>query len=103
MIVTSVDQLLKNPVSFLDDTGPDDDIAISSRIRLARNLKGFPFPSAASDQDLQDISSVVTAAVKASDALGKKDTMCFLPELLSEIDRKLLLERRLVSPDFIRT
>ena len=33
-----VDQLLKNPVSFLDDSGPDDDIAISSRIRLARNI-----------------------------------------------------------------
>ena len=103
MIIASVDQLLKNPVSFLDDSGPDDDIAISSRIRLARNLKGFPFPSAASAQDLQDISSVVTAAVKASDALDGKDVMCFLPENLSEIDRKLLLERRLVSPDFIRT
>lgn len=102
MIVTPVDQLLKNPVSFLDDSGPDDDIAISSRIRLARNIKGYPFPSAASAQNLKEISTVVTAAVKASGAIGK-ETMYFLPENLSETDRKLLLERRLVSPDFIRT
>ena len=102
MITSSVDQLLKNPVSFLDDSGPDDDIAISSRIRLARNIKGYPFPTAASPQNLQEISSVVTLAAKGTETLGGKEMMYFLPEELSDIDRKLLLERRLVSPDFIR-
>ena len=55
MKCTSVDQLLKNPVSFLDDSGPDDDIAISSRIRLARNINKYPFPSAASPEIMQEI------------------------------------------------
>ena len=103
MITTPIDRLLKNPVSFLDDSGPDDDIAISSRIRLARNIKGFPFPLAADQNSLQEISSIVTAAAGEISALGGKEMMHFLPEKLSAIDRQLLLERRLVSPDFIRT
>ena len=87
MITSSVDQLLKNPVSFLDDSGPDDDIAISSRIRLARNIKGYPFPTAASPQNLQEISSVVTLAAKGTETLGGKEMMYFLPEELSDINR----------------
>ena len=34
----SIDRLLQEPVSFLACSGPEEDIAISSRIRLARNL-----------------------------------------------------------------
>ena len=103
MTDTPIDQLLKNPVSFLDDSGPDDDIAISSRIRLARNIKGLPFPQAADEETLNQICAMVTSAAQATDVLGGKEMMHFSPAALSSIDLELLLERRLVSPDFIRT
>ncbi len=103
MITNPIDQLLKNPVSFLDDAGPENDIAISSRIRLARNIEGFPFPHAAGDEALQQICTAVIAAARSSEALGGSRMMFFAPDKLSSVDRQLLLERRLVSPDFLRT
>ena len=96
-----VDQLLKNPVSFLDDSGPDDDIAISSRIRLARNIGKYPFPCAASPEELQEICDAVSVAAEESEALGGKEMLVFYPPEMSGIDRQILLERRLASKEFI--
>ncbi len=100
---TSVDELLKNPVSFLDDSGPDDDIAISSRIRLARNLKNYPFPIAADPDALLNICDTVSFAAGKTDALGGENMLIFMPEDMSELDREILLERRLASKEFINT
>ena len=103
MKFASVDELLKNPVSFLDDTGPDDDIAISSRIRLARNIGKLPFPTTASPEILQDICNMVSAAAASAGSLGGKDMLVFEPSGMNAIDREILLERRLASREFIRT
>ena len=103
MKFSSVDQLLKNPVSFLDDSGPDDDIAISSRIRLARNIGKYPFPSSASAEVLQEVCDMVSAAAMASEALGGRKMLIFDPAVMSPVDREILLERRLASREFIRT
>ena len=35
---------------WMKDNGPDSDIVISSRIRVARNLRGHPFPLLATNQ-----------------------------------------------------
>ena len=45
-----IDRLLQRRVTWLADSGPEDDIAISSRIRLARNLRDLPFPLAANPE-----------------------------------------------------
>ena len=103
MINAAVDELLKNPVSFLDDSGPDDDIAISSRIRLARNLKDHPFPIAANNEELNNICETITFAAGNTDALGGENMLLFAPENMSELDREILLERRLASREFINT
>lgn len=103
MKCAAVDQLLKNPVSFLDDSGPDDDIAISSRIRLARNINKYPFPSAASPEIMQEICENVSRAAESAAALGGKDVLVFYPSDMSPLDRQILLERRLASKEFIRT
>lgn len=97
----SIERLLKNPVSFLTDAGPDEDIAISSRIRLARNLAGKPFPVAA-DLDLRrEICDEVAQAAAQSGALGCPECFQFDPEEMDAIDREILFERRLASRDFL--
>ncbi|MDD3886266.1 MAG: protein arginine kinase [Victivallaceae bacterium] len=97
----SIDKLMRSPVSFLADAGPDEDIAISSRIRLARNLAGRPFPDAASDEVLHEICDKVGAAASESGALGCPGCFSFVPELMGELDREILFERRLASRDFL--
>ena len=95
-----IDSLLKHKVSWLEDSGPDDDIAISSRIRLARNIKGTPFPIAASPEQLNNIRGAIRMAVEKSNCLGAS-ALCFEMETLSRWEKELLLERRLVSNEFI--
>ena len=46
-----LDDLTQRSGEWLRGAGPESDIVISSRIRLARNLADYPFISRASDQD----------------------------------------------------
>ena len=97
----AVDRLLKNPVSFLADAGPDEDIAISSRIRLARNLAGRPFPVTADLETRRAVCDDVTRAAAQSGALGCPECFRFDPAEMDAVDREILFERRLASRDFL--
>ncbi len=46
-----LNDLTQNSGEWLRGSGPESDIVISSRIRLARNLAEFPFISRATPQD----------------------------------------------------
>jgi protein arginine kinase len=94
-----IDMLLKRKVGWLADSGPEDDIAISTRIRLARNLVDFPFPIAAGKDALLSARDEIIAALRESSALV--NPLEFDMDQLSELDRKALLERRLVSREFL--
>ena len=48
-------ELTKTSGEWLRGTGPDSDIVISSRIRLARNLAQFPFGNRADKHEQQEI------------------------------------------------
>jgi len=93
-----IDTLIKNRVSWLADSGPDDDIAISTRIRLARNLKDTPFPTNASDDDLRKAVLAIQLATEKSGCIKKP--YFFTMRELDDLDRAILFERRLVSLDF---
>jgi len=41
--MSEVDRFLNQPVNWLKSTGPESDVVISSRLRMARNLKTFHF------------------------------------------------------------
>lgn len=98
MSANPLDALLGNPVSWLADKGPDEDIAISSRIRLARNLADLPFPINADEAKARQVMAAVGAAVNR---LQVVDTpLEFEINALPALDRAFLLERRLVSKEF---
>lgn len=94
----SVDKLLAHKVSWLAEAPENGDIAISSRIRLARNLVGFAFPTAASHEQLAAVRTGVLGVIRGAEALGP-EALIFELRDLDEIDRGILLERRLISPD----
>ncbi|MCQ2379041.1 MAG: protein arginine kinase [Victivallaceae bacterium] len=102
MTPETADVLLGNEVSFLAgaDAGNGCDIAISSRIRLARNLAEMPFPGSASDEMREKISDAVADVVDPRLFGGK--VHLFEMASLSPVDRDVLMERRLASADFIR-
>jgi protein arginine kinase len=96
-----IDELLKHDVSWLLDSGPDGDIAISSRIRLARNIQGLPFPVAATPGQLEQVQDTAELALKKSTVIGKK-YLDFHMSDYSDVERQILLERRLISSEFVK-
>lgn len=80
---------------WLRGTGPESDIVISTRIRLARNLADFPFIRRCSDEDRLSIERTVRARM---DKIEQLATVRYVDvEELSEVDRQFLVERQLIS------
>jgi protein arginine kinase len=94
-----IEKLLTRRVGWLADSGPDDDIAISSRIRLARNLAHHYFPPLASLDEQKALIEEIKTVAEVSSSFSA-DYFVELDEL-SQLDRRILLERRLVSRDFM--
>lgn len=90
-----INDLLNHTSEWLKGTGPNSDIVISSRIRLARNLNKIPFPHWADKGQLDEVVNTVSAAV-AKVSLLKKSTLFELAKLDS-IDKQFLVERHLMS------
>ncbi|MCI8728639.1 MAG: protein arginine kinase [Clostridia bacterium] len=76
-----------------------DKVVVSSRIRLARNVNGMPFPKKLSNDER--VYSVLLKGIK--DAIG--DTFeyeYYEMRRMNEVDRMALLEKHLISPDLVR-
>ena len=102
-MIGRIEDLLARPVSFLDNTASSGDgIAISSRVRLARNLAHHRFPCSADAAEKQEICQMAASAVRDNKILDF-DGECseFELALLDETERGVLLERRLASSEFI--
>ena len=85
--------------AWIEEDGPDCEIVVSSRVRLARNIQGYSFSSHATGAEREAMFEQARAAVAASGVLDDVDVWN-LPRLDGR-DRNLLLERRLVSKELI--
>ena len=88
-----LEDLLNHSSEWLKGTGPNSDIVVSSRLRLARNLDKFPFPHWANKKQGEEVFSAIEAAVGKIDYL-KNITTYKLAELDS-VDKQFLVERHL--------
>ncbi len=89
------DDLLTHTSEWLKGTGPNSDIVISSRVRLARNLEKFPFPHWADEKEGEEILQAVADAVPKIEYL--KNTTNFRLADLDSLDKQFLVERHLMS------
>jgi protein arginine kinase len=94
-----LDDLLDKPGEWLKGRGPDSNIVISSRIRLARNIAGFPFPNKMDTTQIEESFEKITKAQAKSNILRSFDFLRM--ESLQPLDRDLLLERHLVSQEHV--
>jgi protein arginine kinase len=79
----------------LRGTGPESDIVISSRVRLARNLAAFPFTNRASTYQKAEIEGLLRDRITKLD-LSPRLGYVNVPNL-STLDRQFLVERQLIS------
>ncbi len=91
----NLDNLTHTSGEWLRGSGPESDIVISSRIRLARNLAAFPFTNRASSYQKSEIEGLLRDRI-AKLELDPKLGYLTVPGL-STLDRQLLVERQLIS------
>ena len=91
-----VDDIVKTPVSWMSRRGSG--IVISSRIRIARNLKGVAFPGWAGEDECVRLCQRIKEALGAVPSLHAP--LFIDMAALDDIDRLVLSERNLISLDF---
>lgn len=83
-------------LSWLSGKGPDAEIALSTRLRLARNLEDFPFPPGGAPGHLAQVVTLVGVEVEKVPGLAFHQVYSLKP-----LDLHLLVERHLISPAFM--
>jgi protein arginine kinase len=89
----NLDDLTNTSGEWLRGSGPESDIVMCSRIRLARNLADFPFINRASRGERTEIEATVQSALDAASA----ELAYFDVKGMASLDRQLLVERQLIS------
>jgi protein arginine kinase len=84
-------------IGWLDGSGPEGHMVLSTRVRLARNLAGRPFPIRSTEDDRESVLSTVQDAAAATTSLRGATTLRL--DRLARADRQLLHERHLVSKE----
>jgi len=87
--------MLKEKIGWLESRGNSPEIAISSRIRLARNLNRIPFPQKASREEQKESFEKIKAACE--DITYFKGAPILNLQEFDRVDRQFLLERHLIS------
>jgi protein arginine kinase len=88
-------QLPDAPLPWLDASGPDAGLVVSTRVRLARNLAGRPFWGRNSPLDRESVVRMVEGAAPATTGLAGA-TMLRV-DSLARAQRQWLHERQLLS------
>src|SRR5688572_19738062 len=92
---SNLDELAKKCGEWLRGSGPQSDIVMSSRIRLARNLADFPFIRRCNEQDRAGISKSIRGAMKK--VSDWNESLYIDVAGLPDVDRQFLVERQLIS------
>ena len=92
-----LNDLLNHTSEWLKGSGPNSEIVISSRIRLARNLANYPFPHWADKKQGEDALNKIRDSFLKVDCLKK--TTFFELAKMDSIDKQFMVERHLMSLD----
>src|SRR3954470_3067190 len=86
---------LAPPSEITRRKGPHDRIVMSSRVRLARNIKEAAFPGWAKKPERVRVLELIRPAVET--LLEMKDSFSESMDTLSTLDKQILVERHLIS------
>lgn len=91
----ALEQLAEGCGEWLKGVGPDSDVVMSTRIRLARNLADFPFIRRCTDIDRANIELIVCERMQRQPRLAALEYVSVAG--LEQVDRQFLVERQLIS------
>ncbi len=83
--------------SWIDSAKNDDNIVVSSRIRIARNLSDFSFPTKISKEQSKILIDVIYKIFENDDTMQHFDVQSFSP-----VRSQNFVDKRLISPQFTK-
>lgn len=86
---------------WMDGTGPDGEIVLSSRVRLARNIRDIPFPYLAADSQTEEVLAMVRRAAESHHEEFGDFSILVIREMMP-LHRQVLVEKHLVSPLLVK-
>lgn len=86
---------------WYEKAGSCGDVVVSTRVRLARNLKQYPFPVRASASQREAVERQVKDALLSGNSILSKEFRFVPLENTTQEEAVSLVERHIVSPEFI--
>ena len=81
-------------------SGAEGDVVISTRVRLARNLSGVPFPASLNQERRLEVAKKAREALKSSKEADEFDFLDMAN--IEPRDALSMVERHLISPEFAK-
>lgn len=87
-------------MSWYNQSGPNMDVVTSTRIRLARNINGLPFPKNMNESDRKKLNDTVKKALNNCDL---RNELTFIDmDCVPENERYSMVERHIISYEFAK-
>ena len=97
MLKMEIKDLSDNTGEWLRGTGKESDIVISSRIRLARNITGYPFLARANLKQRKEVESLLRKTIIERNIA--RDVSYVNLNQATAVDKLFLVERHLISKE----
>ena len=96
----SLQRFIQQAVSeWMSGEGPDSDIVFSSRVRLARNIRDYPFPMLATESHLEKVIGRVEEVISTPEFKDLGSYELLRLDQLSVLEKRVLVEKHLISPN----
>ena len=89
-------------MSWIDEKGPMDNIVLSSRVRLARNIASLPFPSIMSKEVAEQVIAKVKDSILSGNSVLSSEFKVLRFKTINSLNRRMLVERHMSSPDLAK-
>lgn len=96
------DNVINASSGWTDAAAPETDVVVSSRVRVARNVAGKPFPHLLSLEEAQQVIEQVQLLVGSTEFMSGEDRFVLVKMgELTPVERQILVEKHLISPDLL--
>jgi len=85
------------------EKGPDFDVVMSSRVRLARNFKQYPFPSNMNEEQAKEVINAAKLSMKKIGSEMNQNVKFINMLRLEPLEKQAMVEKHIISPEMAQS